>query len=208
MSRESFQFENCRPCVGPAWYDRALTWCRDRRRALLIVTGVFQVTILAAMVAIHAAPLVVGETIVLRVEPVDPRDLFRGDYVTLAYAINRVPPEGITGIPEAQKEPSYNGPRREPEEQTVYVSLEPEADGRHWHATRFSTQRPATGEFIRGVYRRYVWGPGRLYYGIEAFYVPEGTGRKYEEATRSRHLVAEIALAPWGQAKLRSLRIE
>jgi uncharacterized membrane-anchored protein len=208
MSRESFPFEECQSCVGPAWFDCASTWCRERRRALLLAAGVFQLAILAAMVTIHAAPLVVGETILLRVEPIDPRDLFRGDYMTLSYAISRVPPEGITGIPDARREPNYSGPRREPEERTVYVSLEPDADGRHWHATRFSTQRPATGKFIRGIYRSNSYGPGRLDYGIEAFYVPEGTGGKYEDATRRWHLAAEIALAPWGQAKLRGLRIE
>jgi uncharacterized membrane-anchored protein len=207
MSRESFPFEDCQPAVGPAWFDRIATWCRDRRRALLIAAGVFQFAILAAMVAIHAAPLVFGETIVLRVEPVDPRDLFRGDYVTLAYTISRVPPAGIAGIPDART-PGYDRPRWEPEEQVIYASLEPEADGRHWHATKISTERPANGKFIRGVYRRYVYGPSRLYYGIETFYVPEGTGRKYEDAARGRHLVAEIALASWGQATLRGLRIE
>jgi uncharacterized membrane-anchored protein len=29
-----------------------------------------------------------GEKIMLRVEPVDPRDLFRGDYVSLSYEIS------------------------------------------------------------------------------------------------------------------------
>ena len=70
-----------------------------------------------------------------------------------------------------------------------------------------SVHRPASGKFISGLYRCYPYGPGRLEFGIETFYVPEGTGHRYEDAARQWHLTAEIALAPWGQAKLRGLRI-
>ncbi len=204
MSDETFRFDECAICTGPAWLNRASTWCGRHRPMLLIAAGIFQVLVLAAMTAIHAAPLIVGETILLQVEPVDPRDLFRGDYVALSYAINRVPPEGIEGI--ARSADDY-GQRREPEERTVYVSLAPEADGKHWHGTKVSVHRPASGKFISGLYRCYPYGPGRLEFGIETFYVPEGTGHRYEDAARQRHLTAEIALAPWGQAKLRGLRI-
>ena len=208
MSHDTFNFEEPSARRELRWFTGTLVWCQAHRRMLLLMAGAFQFAVLAAMVVIHAAPLVVGETILLRVEPVDPRDLFRGDYVALAYGINRLPPEGIEGIANSGPSHSYNGPSREPEEQTVYVSLEPEADGQHWCGTKISTQRPANGTFIRGVYRRERYGMGRLHYGIETFYVPEGTGRKYEDAARSRHLAAELAVAPWGQAKLRGLRIE
>ena len=51
------------------------------------------------MIAIHACPLVLGERILLKIQPVDPRDLFRGDFVILSYDISRIPEEGIEGIP-------------------------------------------------------------------------------------------------------------
>jgi len=211
MPDNPFCFDERAAGPGPAWCHRLLSWLRDRRLALLVAAGVFQAAVLAAMVAIHAAPLVLGETILLRVEPLDPRDLFRGDYVILAYGISRVPPQGIEGIPSSRQPQggsNYNYPPREPEEQTVYVSLEPDADGTHWRGTRFSIQRPATGKYICGVYRREYYGPGRLCYGIETFYVSEGSGPKYEQAARTRQLTAEIALTSRGQAKLRGLRIE
>jgi len=141
-------------------------------------------------------------------EPIDPGALFRGDYVTLSYGINRVPPEGIEGIADSRGSPGDRRWWREPEERTIYVSLERDAEGKYWHGTKVSVHRPASGKFIRGIYRTYPHGPNRLHYGIETFYVPEGTGRTFEDASRTQGLTAEIALAPWGQAKLRDLRIE
>jgi uncharacterized membrane-anchored protein len=47
--------------------------------------------ILGGMLVSHAYPLWVGQEIVLRVvRPIDPRDLFRGDYVILSYRISRL----------------------------------------------------------------------------------------------------------------------
>ncbi len=40
-----------------------------------------------------------GREITLKVEPVDPRDLLRGDYVSLCYEISRIPVSQITNLP-------------------------------------------------------------------------------------------------------------
>lgn len=208
MLNNAFQFEQPEPCRGPVWFDRLSTWCGVRRGELLWLAGAFQIAILAAMTAIHATPYVVGETICLRVEPVDPRDLLRGDYVILSYGISRVPPEGIEGIPDSKPSNTQYYDSREFEEQTVYVRLEPDANGKCWHGTKVSVHEPASGKYIRGIYRRYNYGPGSVSYGIEAFYVPEGDGRRYEAAARSRNLIARIAVTSRGQAKLRGLDVE
>ena len=76
------------PFTGPAWFNRVARWLRDRERAVLWTTIGFQFAVLAGMIALHAAPLMFGETIRLKVEPVDPRDVMRGDYVILSYDIS------------------------------------------------------------------------------------------------------------------------
>ena len=58
--------------------------------------------------------------------------------------------------------------------------------------------------FIRG---RIVNG-NRLQFGIESFFVQEGTGHKYEQAVRNRKLSAEIYLDSSGNAGLKLLVIE
>jgi uncharacterized membrane-anchored protein len=85
----------------------------------------------------------------------------------------------------------------------VYVSLELEADGKHWHAVRASLQRPKVGKYICGRYTGEYWQPIR--FGIEAYYVQEGKGQNWNKLQNANKLSAEIALAPWGQAKLRRL---
>jgi uncharacterized membrane-anchored protein len=179
--------------------DGFMAWIKDRERFVLLATAAFQVILLLAMIGLHLTPLVSGQTILVRVVPVDPRDLFRGDYVTLSYEFNRVPPAGIDGLPG----PGWQN-KREWQGRTVYVTLVPEPDGKHWRAEQYSIHQPAGGTYLRGR----IAGPGRIEYGIESYYVQEGKGRKYEQAIRGRQLSAEIAVTADGQAGLRGLRIE
>ena len=74
----------------------------------------------------------------------------------------------------------------------------------HWRAEKVTVVKPAKGPFIKGQMERY----GSLKFGIEAYYVEEGSGRAYEQAIRDRKLSAELAVTSSGQAALRGLRIE
>jgi len=200
--------ESSAPWTGPAWLDGAGRWLAARERSLLPALAALQVAVLAGMIALHAAPLMFGETIRLKVEPVDPRDLMRGDYVILSYDISRVPPDGIEGIPDAKVTSRRYWDRDQwMEERTVYVTLEPDADGKLWRGVKTSVNPPASGKFIRGKYVR-RWGTPRIQFGIEAFYVQEGAGKKLEQARNARHLVAEVALLSSGKATLRELIVE
>ncbi len=192
---------------GPSWLERGLAWTRTHQTPLLVAAVGLQLLVLVAMIGMLSTPLLIGRTVLLQVVPVDPRDLFRGDYVTLSYAMSRMPVDGIAERLAADRAPGDRY-RRTGAEYPIYVTLEPTADGRHYRPAKASTQRPASGIYIKG---RYCddWRPdGSLRFGIESFYVPEGTGRKYEDARRDRRLWAEVAVTPWGQATLRNLHIE
>jgi uncharacterized membrane-anchored protein len=152
------------------------------------------------MIALRAIPLLTGQTVLVRVVPVDPRDLFRGDYVTLSYEFSRIPPQGIQGLSPANQ----GGRRSKWEGRTVYVPLVADSDRVHWRAEKPTVVKPASGPFLRGQMLRH----GSLEFGIESYYVQEGTGRQYEEAIRDRKLSAELAVTSGGQAALRQLRIE
>jgi uncharacterized membrane-anchored protein len=179
--------------------DGFLTWIKDHERLVLLAAAALQVIFLVAMIGLRVTPLLAGETILVRVVPVDPRDLFRGDYLVLGYDFSRIPPAGIEGLADSdrQRERQWQG-------LTVYVSLVPEPDGEHWRAERFSLSQPTSGKYLQGR----IAGPGRLDFGIEAYYLQEGQGSKYEEAMRDRRLAAEIAVTADGHAALRGLRIE
>jgi uncharacterized membrane-anchored protein len=154
---------------------------------------VFQLAVLLWMVVWHSRPLVASgsQTVLLRVVPVDPRDLFRGDYVTLSYEFSRTRPPGL--------------PWNDRSGRTVYVALAPDRDGRHYHAAGSSLDPPppGSGPFLRGTATE-----AGLAFGIESYFVQEGKGKAYEDAVRRGKLWAEVAVAPDGRAALRGLVIE
>ncbi|HEX7336065.1 MAG TPA: GDYXXLXY domain-containing protein [Gemmatimonadales bacterium] len=169
-----------------------------RERKILLATAVAQLLILLGMIALRAVPLVTGQTLLVPVMPVDPRDLFRGDYVILSYDFSRTPREGIEGLSaNDQWSSKWEG-------RTVYVPLVQDSNRVHWRAEKITVVKPAKGPFIKGHMERY----GSLKFGIEAYYVEEGTGRAYEQAIRDRKLSAELAVTSSGQAALRGLRID
>ena len=155
--------------------------------ALLAITAAGQALFLGGMIAVDSLPYQFGETIRLKVEPVDPRDLFRGDYVILGYDFTR-----------RNFADSYSDDSSE-----VFVILKKSPERDYWETDRVSAQRPDTGTFIRG--QRDYSG---ITTGIESYYVQEGEGRQIENAIRGRHqVVAEVAV--WqGQAKLRRVVVE
>jgi uncharacterized membrane-anchored protein len=186
----------------PVWLQRAVDFVKGRQKAVLFAAIALQAVVLVAMIVFHALPYLVGERILLKVVPVDPRDMFRGDYVVLSYDISRVPPGGIDGIPQAGNWWSRRADRDQwLMDRTVYATLEPDTDGRHWKAGTFSVSKPGSGRFIRGTYAL-QYGQNPIQFGIEAYYVEEGHGLELERLRNARQLSAEIALAPWGQAKL------
>lgn len=182
--------------IGPPWLERAAAWVQSHSKALLFAGVTLQLGILLTMIALYAAPLVVGDRILLRTRPVDPRDMFRGEYVVLSYDFSRVDPNRIHGVPANVLRDTWTN-REWLEDRTVYVSLEPEQDGKHYRAGRISIERPRSGRFLKGKF-----SSSQLTFGIEAYYVQEGEGRVLETLRNAGQLSAEVAVAPWGRAAL------
>jgi uncharacterized membrane-anchored protein len=158
---------------------------RLERRAIAAAVGL-QLVVLLAMILGRTVPYLGARTVLLRVVPVDPRDIFKGDYVILGYDISR--------IPYGQFQPG----------DPVFALLAPEADGLHYHADKFLKAPPTEGVFVQGT----TQNGGRATYGIESFYVQETTGHDYERAVRQGGLSAEVALDGQGRPALRRLVIE
>jgi uncharacterized membrane-anchored protein len=163
---------------------------------LVLATVIGQAVLLVGMVAANAAPLVFGETVRLKVVPVDPRDLFRGDYVVLGYDFTRHPQNQIAGLPAVQ-DYSYSNDGRE-----VFVALKPSSQGEYYETGAVSVTRPA-GQYLRGE----ISGWQGIRCGIEAWYVQEGEGRAIEQAIRSgKQVYADVAV--WrGTARLKDVVI-
>jgi uncharacterized membrane-anchored protein len=156
------------------------------RRAWLFVG------VVAAMVAVPLAAiawnewkLASGDDIRLQVQPVDPLDFFRGEYVALQYPISRLPLDGTR----------WEGG------DTVYVPLR-KVDG-HWTGDKGFPEKPRAGAFIQGR----LQSGGGVEYGIETFFVEEGQARRYEEAMFDRRLYADVVIDDDGKARLKDLVI-
>jgi uncharacterized membrane-anchored protein len=188
--------------IWPTWTDQVLRSFKDHERSILIGTVLFQLIVVMGMMVPRGSILLTGESILLRVVPVDPRDLLRGDYVILGYDISRVPPEGVEGLFGRDR---GRAGYAEAAGRVVYVTLVPEPDGRHYRGGLVSVNPPGAGlRYIRGT----LADQFRIQFGIESYFVQQGKGKEYEDAIRSRRLSAEVALSPDGGAALRELRIE
>lgn len=166
------------------------------------IVALAQTAVLAGMVADRVRLIERGREIVLPIRPVDPRDLFRGEYVRLGYDISTVPVRVLEGPP-----PRRNTP--------FYVVLERQADGA-WRPAKVSRTMPVESSPERVVLKaRTPWNwPTRsepnvnVRYGIESYFVPEGQGRKLEALALERKLSALIAVDGRGNAAIKGILID
>lgn len=169
--------------------------------AALVAT--LQCAVILYMVWDRTSLLRNGREIVLDVVPVDPRSLFRGDYVILSYHISTIDPKLVTDAPEQQ----HSG--------TVYITLA--QDGTAWKAVAASRARPAApaaGHLVlKGRARHWSWPrddqhPLRVAYGIESYFVPEGKGLELEKMVGEKKIRAIVAVGRDGTAAIKGLELD
>ncbi len=197
----SSTLENVTPCCSfAARCDRLWAWGRSHSAAILWGTVLLQVGILSSMIVLHSLPFIFGQHIIVRVQPVDPRDLFRGDYVILRYDFNSPQGSSVEGAPEPSYD--YKSDSAKMTDRVIYATLEPDSDGRHHRAVRYSLEQPESGVFIKGLCSYYSHARCEVRYGVEAYFVQEGAGLELEKERNQNNLSAELVVAPWGAAKL------
>ncbi|NIJ40193.1 putative membrane-anchored protein [Parvibaculum indicum] len=177
-----------------------------------------QIAFLGWMIADRVSLLGSDKVVTLRTMPIDPRDIFRGDYVVLRYDISDI---ALT---------AYKGTTDLAEGDTVYVELGKDKSG-EWRPVGLDTRmmEPAEGNhIIRGrithIDRRNpgptaerkeprevpcpFCGTAHIAYGIESYFVPEGEGRDIETARNRAELTVDVALADDGEAAIKSLGMD
>lgn len=175
--------------------------------SLLIIVAVVQSAAVFKIVYDKDRLLKTGREITVPVKPVDPRDLFRGDYVTLGYDISTLN-TSLVPIGNFDNFPAGS---------TAYVTLSPNTAGA-WTVAAVATGRPATvapsDVILKGRVDR-TWRAQtasdsviNMRYGIETYFVPEGTGRTLETQVREHKIDAIVAVGSDGTATLKGLVID
>lgn len=167
-----------------------------------VIVALMQTIILGYMIESRASILAHGAEVLLKTAPVDPRDLLRGEYVTLNYEISRVPVSTLTGgMPAATRN------------NVLSVRLQKQDDG-YWGIAEssFSVLPAKEGTVVlKSLPLAYLPVAGlddiSVDYGIERYYLPEGRGHDVETTPNSRVAVA-VRVSSGGEGQIRSLLVD
>lgn len=163
-------------------------------KKIFIGIGIFWLILILGFVAIKEFTLQTGEEILLKTRPVDPRDLFRGDYVILSYDISRLDLSSLESDASEFKE-----------NDKIYVALAI-VDG-YGTAKGVFRQKPTEGLFLKGTVQEDSTDILPVEYGIESYFVPEGEGREIERARRG-DLDVKVAIDKNGNVGIKNLILE
>lgn len=186
-----------------------------------VLAGAICLAIVGGMLVGHAWPLWTGRTVVLAATVNTTERRAPGEYVRLSTAADALRIGAPTNTryegtlvraidPWVKQEPGRRGDLdRRLRGKTVYVQLDPNADGEY--APVSVSLKPVAGAVnLRGIV---TWpsGPSALHiqYGIDAFYMQEGQPELLEKALREKHKVQmEVAIAASGRARIRRLLVD
>ncbi len=173
-----------------------------------------QLALLGYMIWDRISLLSDGREVELKVEPVDPRSLFRGDYVILTYAISNLNTSALEGDDDFSR-----GDK-------IFVELI--LVGGTWQPVAIFHDKPSTNSTIviaGKVDRAYpaatlvpptdntdeepLTGTDlSISYGVESYFVPEGEGRDLEKARNADRMSVILAVRDDGTAAIKKLMID
>ncbi|MDP2653452.1 MAG: GDYXXLXY domain-containing protein [Candidatus Omnitrophota bacterium] len=166
------------------------------RQRIFIAIGVFWAVMLAGFILSKESVLRSGQEVLLKTVPVDPRDLFRGDYVILRYEISAIDLNSVRSVYESLNDAVGK---------KVYVALDME-NGRGKAGGLF-LKPPAEGLFIQGTLKSARDNQLLVEYGIESYFVPEGKGREIERH-RGKNLDVVASVDRSGRAAIKALLVD
>ena len=164
---------------------------------LLLLVLALQSAWLLGTVFVQERALATGKTILLEARRVDPRDVLRGDYLILNYSISDVPRKLFS--PPVAKELPVSA--------KIFVALVP-GTNRFYEVRRASTNEimPAADELVLRGKSDYAWWAAtnsiHVAYGIEHYFVAEGTGNP------AGKLTVEAVVPASGRAGIRQVFVD
>jgi uncharacterized membrane-anchored protein len=160
---------------------------------LFVLVLVLQTAWILGTTFVQERGLASGTVVLLETRPVDPRDLLRGDYITLNYKISDVPLSAFSP-------PRTNGL---PPGATVYIALEKR--GEFHEIAEASTEPIADGQVVLRGRTQAWWNDSSVHleYGLERYYVREGTGNR----PRGK-ITVQAAVPASGRAQIKAVLVD
>lgn len=162
-----------------------------KRTIATSIVAVSQLALVGLAVAPQLSARIAGDGYLLRVEPVDPMDPFRGAYVALDYPDLRHVGDRMAHDPGL-------GALDDGESGDVYITLVRQGDV--WAAEDWTRDRPAEGPYLACDDR--AW---QIRCGIESWFLPQDEAREAEELLRDG-AVAEVRIDGRGNAAVVDVR--
>ena len=171
--------------------------------AILLIFTLF----LCSMIAIKQRTLITGTPVLLETEPIDPRSLFRGDYVRLNYVISSLKPSKLEGDNDFKRHDK------------IYVELQ--QHGKYWHPLAIHRTHPKNDNVVLAGKVQYInvntWNAElqqseeittlHIKYGIENYFVPEGEGLDLERRDNDQIVDIRVAIDQSGKAGIKEVLV-
>ena len=160
----------------------------NKRAKQLVLACSLPVLILLGMCVMPLYTLLTGEEMILQTKPLDPSDVFRGDYVSLRFEAEEVP------INLVDKEVATRL-QKQGGEFTVYVRME-KKNGVHT-PINVTLSKPNKGEFLNGTIS-YIDKDNQgqeiafIRYDVDNYYLEDNTGTKWENASAKGEILAKL----------------
>ncbi|MDP4164343.1 MAG: GDYXXLXY domain-containing protein [Bacillota bacterium] len=149
----------------------------NNRAKQLLVACSLPVLILLGMCVTPLYTILYGKEIILQTKPIDPSDMFRGDYVSLRYEAEEVPKSLVeSAVLKAANDGQTNF--------KVYVNLEKK--GAVYTPSKVTLKKPDHGVYLNGNFS-YMTPPDDqrdvafIEYSLDKYFVPDNTGTKWEQ---------------------------
>ncbi len=150
----------------------------------IFLAVLLQIVILTSFAAKRAYTINTGTVVTLPAHTFDPCDAFRGDYVNLQYDALSIPSTNISSLKDGEE---------------CYTVLKKHYP--YWKLIGTYKEKPELAD-TEVMLKGKVSYNGRVQYGIEQFFVPEGNGKVLE---KSRNLKVEVAIDNTGCAMVKSV---
>ena len=166
----------------------------SRKKYIFILLGFFWLAIIGGYIVIKEHILRTGQEVILKTVPVDPRDLFRGDYVILKYPISTI---NMKTLPTEKNDFNVGD--------HIFVELSIKDD--YAEASRINASHKKDTLAIQGTVKDIVGNQLYIEYGIESYFVPENKGKEIERMV-GKNIDVRAMISKSGKAIIKTLLID